>query len=194
MKFTGSAIERNNKGAGFFLLCTVAAAGILTGAVCVSQGHSFDSPWVHQYFSPLSFSGSLSGYFIRGLLASDIFLISAFVFGLSAIGQPFSVFLLFYRGFGFGVSAAAIYDLLGFGAFSTVLLLIPKAFLILLVSAVAVRESVLSSGFFLRCLLQKNIDENGENSLRLYFTRFFVLLFIFLIILTGDVLLNIISA
>ena len=106
-----------------------------------------------------------------------LFLFAAFLAGLSAVGQPFGLLLLVYRGVGIGVSAGAMYALRGQDAILPVIItFLPIASAVSVISALAVRESVRNSGIIFSFCLSRSEDSYDRPSFRLYCVRFIVLI------------------
>ena len=161
----------SGKGTGFLIMAAIAASGIATGAVWAAHGGLTDTPWIHQFFRS---EGSPSQQFLRSTVSALVFLGAVFIAGTSAIGQPAALGLLFYRGFGAGVSAALLYGGMGVRAVPVVaVFLLPKAVGYIFTAMLAVREAVRSSCGLARFMAYG--DDSGQGSLRLYLVRFFVL-------------------
>ena len=124
---------------------------------------------------------------VIGFFPFMLFLMAVFLSGTSALGQPSSLILLFYRGFGTGVSAAMLYSEMGLKAFtSVVLLLLPKALCMLITAIIAVREALRSSCGLACCMTGADSYGNHSGSLRLYAVRFIVLAFISIAVSAAD--------
>lgn len=176
----------NNTGTGFILLSAVTAVGTASGAVWSAMGMFTGSPLIHQYFRDAETNG-LSQIFAHTALSALLFLMAVFLSGTSALGQPSSLILLFYRGFGTGVSAAMLYSEMGLKAFTAVvLLLLPKALCMLITAIIAVREALRSSCGLACCMTGADSYGNHSGSLRLYAVRFIVLAFISIAVSAAD--------
>jgi len=119
----------------------------------------------------LSAFGSALGYFGTDFL----FMLAAFLLGLCAAGLPFVLLLPVLRGMGTGVVSGWLYMTYGLhGVGYSVLVLCPAAVVSLLIMLAYCKESMLMSGDML--LVVSNKQEKMESSLRLYVTRYLVLL------------------
>ena len=180
--------ENEQKGAGILLLTLITAAGIITGALYSLKGDFAECPLLHQYVMPYS-DVRYTVMFAHTTVSSLIFLAAVFFAGFSAIGQPVAVLLLLYRSFGAGLAAAVMYGIYGIKAVpSVIILMFPKAAVLLLTAVIAVRESVRSSCGIIRCFLFGESTDNG--GLKLYIVRFTVLAFISVLVSAGDAVLN----
>lgn len=181
--------RRTSSGTGVIILSLIIAAGIIAGAFCSMNEQYVGCPWLHQFFMPYSSNVKLSHMFVCTAASSLIFLAAVFITGTSAIGQPVGVFLLLYRSFGAGLSAAVVYSAFGIKAVPSVLLLVlPKAAVSLMIAVLAVREAFRSSCGLAVYFSSGNSTENG--SLRLYIVRFAVLASISVLVSAGDTALN----
>ena len=125
----------------------------------------------------------ITGTFITSLC----FVTTAFFFGLCAVGQPFELLLLLYRGIGMGISAAAVYMTYGKAGIVTVLItVLPKAVAFSLVTAVAAREGIRSScAVFSYCFLRKEHDR-PQGGVKLFMIKYSFLVLISLFISFAD--------
>jgi len=106
---------------------------------------------------------------------------------LSAFGQPLGIALIIYRGFGIGAASAALYSAYGSSAVLKVLvLLLPKALAVTLVSVLAVRELMRASQCVLRFWTYGGIPDERSADLRRYSLKFAVLMLISLLISLAD--------
>ena len=121
----------------------------------------------------LSPFGSALGYFGTDFL----FMLAAFLLGLCAAGLPFLLLLPVLRGAGLGVVSGWLYMTCGLpGVGYSVLVLCPAAVVSVLLMLAYCKESMLMSGDMLLVLTNK--QEKMESSLRLYITRYLVLLLV----------------
>ncbi|MBR1750672.1 MAG: hypothetical protein IJ740_07310 [Ruminococcus sp.] len=179
---------------GLFLTCAALSAGVTLGALyfCRTTAPAVQTPFLHQYFSPL-LSGQTPAEVFRNTAASLLlFLAAAFISGLCAAGQPIGAALLIYRGFGIGLSAAQLYSVRGAAAIpAAAVLFLPKALAAEGTAGLAVRELIRSSNGLLRYLVTGQPPEEGESrSLRMYCVRFAVLAAISLFIAAADAVLS----
>lgn len=102
-------------------------------------------------------------------------LLILFFCGFCAIGQPLAIFLLGYRGLGFGLCAACFAQQ-GKGAYLYYLIaVLPETCLFLFLQITAIRESLSFSLFFLRPLFGINGLRGSTVAPRIYILRFFLL-------------------
>lgn len=192
MKYKSTATDSKNKGTGFLLLSIMAAGGILFGAFFVSHGHSAAYPLIHQYLAPAENGKSFFRIFVHTFGSSAMFLLAAAISGFSAVGQPIASALLVYRGFGIGAASAAVYSASGFGAaVPAIIASFPRTAALLIVSVLAVRESIRSSFGIMYYLAKGEAVDRHTNELKLYFIRFAVLFFISAVISIGDAVFSI---
>ncbi len=192
MKHTIYLPERNN--------CCITAVyyaplfiGMLAGAIKVSGNISGISPLIHQYIAPVYSGGTVGEVFWHTMTVTLLCTGIAFMFGLCAVGQPFGIALLLYRGFGIGVSAAVQYEFGGVKALPEVLLLLlPKALVCTALTFLAVRELLRSSGSLLRFMCKA--DEMQRPEMKLYCIRFGVIAALSVAAAAVDALLNFLLA
>jgi len=121
----------------------------------------------------LSAFGSALGYFGTDIL----FMLAAFLLGLCAAGLPFLLLLPVLRGLGVGVVSGWLYMTCGLpGVGYSVLVLYPAAVVSVLTMLAYCKESMLMSGDML--LILNNKQDRMESSLRLYVTRYLVLMLV----------------
>jgi hypothetical protein len=121
----------------------------------------------------LSILGSVVGYFGTDF----IFLLAAFLLGLCAAGLPFLLLLPVLRGLGLGVVSGWLYMTHGVAGIGySVLVLYPGAVVSLLVMLAYCKESMLMSGDML--LMATGKLEHAESSMRLFTSRYLMLLLI----------------
>ncbi len=173
-----------------YLLTCVIAAGIIAGAVYQSRLSPSPSLLIHQYSAPV-YGCSLSGYAIKGLLLNVLLLFIAFSLGFFALGQPFGLLLLFYKGFGTGSAASILYYSYGLKAVAKVMILtLPKALGLYTVFILAVRELIRASGYTLACWYGKERSDEKSPALKLYIIKYLVLVFIAMLISACDAAVN----
>jgi len=180
--------EQNSRNKGFLILFATVTAGILIGAI-YGTGHSVTSPFIHQYFLPECSGSTIYEVFRNTFLSLGIFTATAFLMGLSALGQPFGLLMLLYRGFGIGVSVSSAYLSKGVHGIPTVLILIlPECIAVTFISVLAVRELMrLSKSMFMFMISDAS---HTEKTFRLYCLEFLVLIVISLIIAVLATVLN----
>lgn len=181
--------EPERKRTSITLLSLITAAGIIAGAFYSVKGQYTDYPQLHQFFMPYGTGVKMIEAFTCSSIMSLIFLAAVFSAGTSIFGQPLSVLLLMYRGFGAGLAVSGLYNDLGFKAVAVILpLVFPKAVLYLTAAVLAVRESVYFSCGLARYAIFGEGAHGGR--LRLYIIRFIVLAFLSVLVSAGDAALN----
>ena len=146
---------------------------------------------VNQYFIPVNDRISVFALARGTFISSVVFTSSAFFFGLCALGKPFGVLLLLYRGAGIGAAVALVYSCMGKASFLALLItILPKAALFSVLAIITVRETFRRSGnIFMYCIKEEAYSENVQ-SFRLYCIKFIVLILLSLIISAADAGLN----
>lgn len=163
------------------------AAGIAIGAFLAKVPFCAGNSIINQYF--LTPYEAVNPYYIigRSFLFSAAIITAAFFFGASAVGQPFGISLLIYRGIGIGISTSSMYISMGSAAIIPVTVtVLPKAAAFSLITALSVRENVHNS-----CLIFSRCFGKGEQSpvkggLKLWLIKYFVLIILSLIISSAD--------
>lgn len=192
MKYVGVVTKSESRRRCLLWLNITIITGVIVGAIISVFSDLKECVLLHQYFSPIYSGETVFQVFMNTFISSVIFLLALFFLGFSAIGQPFGIGMLIYRGIGIGFSVAQLYIQGGFKAIPTVLLLIlPKAIMISFISALAVREMLkLSSNQFM-FLIGKNLSvEKRNGNLRIYCLKFVILVIIMLIISVFDSAIN----
>ena len=160
-----------------YLLGIAVLSGLITGSVYQAVKAPYPSALIHQFFAPVYNSMKISDYVWDSFMQSVILLAVMFLLGFFALGQPFGVLLLFYKGFGIGASSAMIYELFGIkGAVSIVFLVVPKASAIILMTMLGARELIRSSNYTLSCWTSHTEPNVNDNIFRLYCIKFLVLM------------------
>jgi len=178
-----------------YILAAFLIAGIIAGAFFQAKYSPDPSAAVHQYAAPVYHGESLIRYISHSFALSVITLTAAFVLGFFALGQPFGPLLLIYKGFGIGASAAFLYSSFGTkAALSVAVLILPKAFFSALVLILGIRELLRASVYTLSCWTGGDKSEHQEAALKLYCTKYLVLILISLIISASDAGINLLFA
>ena len=173
-----------------YLLACVIAAGIITGAVYQARLSPSPSAMIHQYSAPV-YGCPVAGYTIKGFLMNALLLFITFVLGFFALGQPFGLLLLFYKGFGTGAAAAILYSSYGTKALAKMMLLtLPKALGLYTIFILAVRELIRASGYTLACWYGNECSDEKSPALKLYILKYLVLVFIAMLISACDAAAN----
>ncbi|MBR4628022.1 MAG: hypothetical protein IKO47_10055 [Ruminococcus sp.] len=183
MKNTGYlTVSRKGRAFALFLFAAL-TAGIIAGSVYgASHPHGLTAA-VHQFYLPGSCGRSFPAVFGNTLLSSALFLTAAYLAGLFTFGQPVGIALLVYRGFGIGASSAAMYSSDGIGAAAGVTLrLMPFALASAGIAVLAVRELLRVSSGVLCLWVTGELRDEKLIDLKLYTTKFAVLMLLSLII------------
>lgn len=188
MKRIGTLTAAQSRRAFTMLLFAFTAIGVIAGSVYGAAHPENGSFWLHQYFVPAPLNSPIPALMKVTFLSSALFIAAAYLTGLFAFGQPFGFCLLIYRGFGMGFSSALTYTSLGIHALPRItLLLLPRALAVTVLSVLAVRELMRSSGNLLRSLTRGEIRDDKRSDLKHYTLKFAVLLLLSLLISFADV-------
>lgn len=168
--------ENADKKTGFTFLCIINALAIVTGSFTYSD-NLFQKAFT-LYISKNGFQ------VLNDILSLCIFMVLYFLCGLSAVGQTFSVFVLFIEGIKTGAEMSELYKNISdnFVLAKQLVCIIPKTVVILFISVIAVRESIISSNEIFRCISRNEVSDK-RNSLKLYCLRFIILFVFSLLIL-----------
>lgn len=183
MKCIGNLTGSQSRRALNTLLCLVAVAGVISGAVYGASHNAAENVLLSQnYLAFLKGRGALC--IIRDtFIVSVAYIAVAYLAGLFAFGQPLGAVLMIYRGFGAGASSAMLYSTYGTAAVTKVfVMLLPYSMAVIAVSVVTVRELMRASGSVLRIWVTGENRNEKVIDLRLYSLKFAVLLIISLIL------------
>ncbi len=110
--------------------------------------------------------------FLYSFSSSAIFILLLFLNGFSAVGQPFSIFLVIFRGMGFGMSIGHLYLSLTLKEILiSVLVLVLPGIISGYVLLLAARESIRLSNKFLKAMTSEEFKVNFKE----YFFKFIIL-------------------
>lgn len=195
MKHINTISHNAGRRTSLILFIILIILGIAAGSVYSIWNTAGISPWIHQYFAPLSAGENVFALMSHTFFSASVFSAAAFIIGLSAVGQPLGAVMLIYRGAGIGVSVASMYLLYGKAAVLPVLLLVlPKALAISAIAILSVRELMRSSGAMLSFCLNGEVRDDSRRGFRLYCIKFIVLILLSLIISAADGALSCIMA
>lgn len=142
---------------------------------------------LRKFFCAELYGGTALEIFGFSLLTLTIFLGTAFLLGLFALGQPFGIALLMGMGAELGCSAAILYSEKGIAAIPAVLALyLPKTAAVSAIALLAAREVLRNSSSLLRSML----GTADPPSFKSFCTRYAVLFAAALIISAVDSLVN----
>ena len=168
----------------YFILIII---GVAAGSFIAVKAKLPHSLWTVQGF--MASEEYISAFSVAKdtFLSLALFAAAAFFFGFSAVGQPFALAMLIYRGTGIGIALTTIYAVSGRKAFLRVMLLVfPKAVAVAVISVLAVREAVRFSNSLFNCCVRRESHDDSKNSMKLYAFKFFVLILISLFISAAD--------
>ncbi len=186
MKHISTINIRKHGGTSIWIYLFFVVAGVAVGSWAAVRYDAAELVYINQCFLP-SGGTQIPALVLGDIAFAAVFCFAAFFFGLCAVGQPFGIALLIYRGIGIGAAAAAAYLSMGAGAFVTVIFaLMPKAAAFAFLAALAVRETVSYSATLFRCGLRKEENYVEKYSFRLYCIRFIVVMLLSLIISFAD--------
>lgn len=112
---------------------------------------------------------------LSSLISSFVFLLLLFLNGFSAVGQPFSIFILFFKGMGLGITMGHFYINLGFkGVLTSLILLVPAGVISGYAILLATRESIKLSNVFFKITAVKNFALQ-ENAFKGYCRKYLLL-------------------
>lgn len=187
ISYTGNSSRKTS----IMLLSIFVITGIIAGSVYQAAKMPEPSYWLHQYFAPVFRGINLFEYMRNGIIISITFTAAVFLLGFFALGQPFGIALLIYRGVGIGASAALMYSLYGGKAFAAILItVLPKAAALTFIAVLAVRELIRASVFSLSCWISENGSDSKRMSIQFYCLKFIVLAVMAVIAAAADAAIN----
>lgn len=187
-KRTGLTSSESRRTFFIFMTC-ILTVGIIAGSYAAVSGSSFlkENALANQYISPL-FNGNTLFEIIKNTFISITGIIAViFCTGFFAVGQPVSIIMLTYRGFGIGLSTAYTYMMFGkSGIYLTLIFIVPKILAGSVVIMLALRESLRLSNIIYSYLFRSSPEENMGKYVRLYCLKFLILIFLAFIIAVAD--------
>ena len=169
------------KRTSLLLFAAVMIAGIIIGSVlrntaCFSK---ITSSVLNSFTQNTTWLSQVKDTFVCLLL----FAAGAFIVGSSIIGQPLAYGLLLYSGIYIGLITASAYQLYSKEAiFQVLTTVLPRAFSLIAVVILSVKEALRSSSYLLSFYLNGDVRENKRISLKLYLLRFLVIIILSLIL------------
>ena len=162
-------------------------SGIIIGSFCSLRYDISSFYAIDQGFLPLNKDISIVKAFFIVFIPSLFLLLTAFLSGLSAVGQPVELFILIYRGFGIGSAVTSLYTEAGSSAVMQVaVMILPKAVAFSALAALSVKEAVHFSSDMMHYCIYKEGCVNESCSFRAYCIRFIVLIALSLTISASD--------
>lgn len=159
-------------------LTVIFSIGMIWGVKIVTNENSYAAvKFIELFKNYLSerVGESLFILFTNSLFISLVFITVSFIGGLCAVGAPFILFAPFIRGLGMGMISGYLYGsfrLQGLGY--SLLIIYPGALISILAMLMCCSESLLMSYEILQTARDKRLSD--ENSLKMYFARYGVLL------------------
>lgn len=167
---------------GFIALMVVMLLGVLIGSylsVTIGEKSVRTLSFITQGYLKSRTEQTLPQTLLASLFSSGILVVITFTTGFSAIGQPLTVFIPFFRGLGLGFSMTHLYWSTGLkGLLICLVLILPSALISTFAIVIAARESLKLSNFFLRYALGNSSDNDSTGIIRLYLSKFMILLVI----------------
>lgn len=179
----------NTKNRTFLILMTaIMTAGIIAGSfTAVFCDFLKASPLAGQYIYPLLSGITLLEIFKNTFLSVSALLGVIFCTGFFAVGQPLSVAMLIYRGFGIGFSSALTYMAFGkSGVYISLIFIAPKILATSVIIMLAVRESLRLSNIIYGYIFREACQENMGKYIKLYCIKFIVLILFVLLTALAD--------
>ena len=170
-------VFRRNKIMSVLLVSFLVA--MLYGSVLISQAdESLKNKLVFLTQEYLSIRGeqSVLSTFLTSISTLSIYLVSGFLLGFFAFGQPCCIFIILFRGFGLGLSMGQIYlDYQAQGVVDCLVLIVPAAVLFTLILTAALKDSIQLSNLFLAVLFPRFGNLAAQESLlKVYTIRYLV--------------------
>ena len=162
----------------FFI--SIIITGIVIGSVAEKPLFEFD--WARFGYTVPSENVFAAADIKSTFIISVLCVCIAFIAGFSAVGQPLAYFLLLNGGTAVGSCIFTIYKLYGKSAvLPLIMTVLPKAAVIFVISALAVRSALKSSAALFCAYRDGDIRDSRELDLRLYCIRFIVLILLALV-------------
>ncbi|HCJ40714.1 hypothetical protein [uncultured Ruminococcus sp.] len=165
------------KRGSFAFLCGTAVVGVLLGAMCFCL-KTANADRLMLFGSSLQDRAEMDyGKIMAGsLLGSTAFLLALALAGFCALGQPFELALLMFRGMGIGCMLTEVYADVGKNSVPYAAgLLLPGAVISLLALVAAAREALCLSNIYLRVTLSSRGGEGLAETAKLYGAKMLVI-------------------
>lgn len=188
MKYIGTI---NKKRTSLFIYILFIITGIVIGSF-YSIKHDISSFYiVDQGLLLLGKDISAAKAFLTVFIPSAVLLLTAFLSGLSAVGQPIEFFILVYVGSGIGATVTSLYMNSGFSAVIPVaVMILPKAVAFSALTAISVREAVQFSSDMMHYCIYREENATESLSFKAYSIRFIVLFVLSLAISVCDIVIS----
>lgn len=134
---------------------------------------------------------SILSTFLSSFSTNGLYLGVAFLLGFFALGQPFSVFIMLFRGFGLGLAMGNIYTHhQAGGVLYCMVFIVPAAVLFTFVMISALKDSIQFSNLFLASIFPKLGAVASGETLKIYCLKYAFYLLLILLISALDSAIN----
>ena len=176
--------EKKPKSLLFTFLIALFFIGVAYGAVLVGGASPETSDSLQRITEQFLLQKEGDGFLpalLSALLSSGVFVLLLFLCGFSAVGQPFSFFLVAFRGIGLGTAMGHFYLNLGMkGILMSLALIVPAGIVSSYAILLAGRESVKLSNRFFRVMTSDGFSM-PSGILKTYTVKFFILALLILL-------------
>lgn len=176
--------EKKPRSLLFSVLIALFFIGVAYGAVLVggaSQETADSLQRITDQFLLQKAGDSFLTAMFSALASGGIFVLLLFLCGFSAVGQPFSLFLVLFRGIGLGTAMGHFYLNLGLkGILMSLALIVPTGIISSYAILLAGRESVKLSNRFFKVMTCDDFSMPG-GVLKTYSVKFFILVLLILL-------------
>ena len=134
---------------------------------------------------------SIISTFLSSLSTNGLYLGAAFLLGFFALGQPFSMFIMLFRGFGLGLAMGNIYTHhQAEGVLYCMVFIVPAAVLFTFVLVAALKDSIQFSNLFLASIFPRLGTAASGETLKFYCAKYAFYLLLILLISAFDAAIN----
>ena len=176
--------EKKPKSLLFSVLIALFFIGVAYGAVLVggaSPETSDSLQRITEQFLLQKAGDTFLSALLSSLLSGGVFALLLFLCGFSAVGQPFSFFLVAFRGIGLGTAMGHFYLNLGMkGILMSLALIVPAGIVSSYAILLAGRESVKLSNRFFKVMTSDDFSMPA-GILKTYTVKFFILMLLILL-------------
>lgn len=176
--------EKKPKSLLFTVLIALFFIGVAYGAVLVGGASPETSDSLQRITEQFLLQKEGDGFLpalLSALLSGGVFVLLLFLCGFSAVGQPFSFFLVVFRGIGLGTAMGHFYLNLGVkGILMSLALIVPAGIVSSYAILLAGRESVKLSNRFFKVMTNDEFSMPG-GILKTYTVKFFILVLLILL-------------
>lgn len=179
MRDSRTSRDFTRKNSFFAFLAGTAILGVLLGVIShcfMSDAFLKQMAAAQENFIEIRKQQDFITILIKSFLSSTVFLGTAFVFGFSAVAQPFELLLPVIKGMGLGVTMAQIYTQNGkSGMIICLIIILPCAAISVYALLMGVREAVGFSNVLMTDLLSLKQSGGLLPALKIYIAKFMVL-------------------